>query len=557
MSANDKFPDLIRLTVLRQIPQVLARYNADGFIKPIDPNEHMLSASQFIYPMAYFYKTKFSGNPYFGDESILHKIIAMGDFVAIRTRRDGKVQTGRKGFDGGYLAQRTLIFWLEAFALIKRELAAAQRRRWEAAMKRTLQGLADKLAGFMSQARFHSQSFYTGPNHVSLYAAALYTGAMAFKHRPWQKLALKFAERFAESQNPEGYWPEHGGPVTNYNSVALAGMERINFLNPHPVLQETIRRAFDYHERTTYPDFTPVALIDRRMRYKRPPFLWGFTGFTQWPRGRAFLRGLVRARIRCDQPFSGEECARWMECFVHYHRGPVPRYSPWRGTRYLGSHACFIRDRGWQVNFNVNPVVVSPNQIFALDYQNVVSLWHQRTGLIVEGSQGKRRPQHGNFLFPGSKKPGIMYTGTIGTLCTPPYVEAMHSNHIDVRVEADVKSASTMTLTAIEVGRQKTDAARFNLPLCVGVGRMIHVGKRSYELSKNNLAVHVPRGGDVTLFDGRLTMRCDKGGQLYFPCRPWNRYSIDNKSGMEAAFLRFEMPMTGKPKSARVTFRIS
>ena len=91
----------------------------------------------------------------------------------------------------------------------------------------------------------------------------------------------------------------------------------------------------------------------------------------------------------------------------------------------------------------------------------------------------------------------------------------------------------------------------------MGVGSAIRVGKRSYELSKKKLSVAVPRGGAVTLFDGKLTMRCDKGGRLHFPCLPWNSYSVDNKSGMEAAFARFETPMTGKPKSARVTFRIS
>ena len=424
-------------------------------------------------------------------------------------------------------------------------------------MKRTLVHLADKLAGYMPQARFHSRSFYTGPNHAILYAAALTRGGRMFRHRGWRQLAMAFAERFAAFQDPEGYWAEHDGPVGIYSSVSLAGIAAIHRLEPRPIFQNALERALRYHETVVYPDYTSVALIDRRMRYQRVPFIWGGAGFTRWPRGRAFLRALARARLRCDEPFTAEEVARWLEAYVHCRRGPAPPYTPWRGVRYLGRHACFIRDRGWQVNFSVNPVMVDPTQSFSLDYQKVVSLWHRRTGLIVDGSQDKHHPEHDNFLFPGRTDPGVMVTGLIATQCKPRFVEAMYSNHIAVRVEADILDAANMVLTARETGLRRIDAVRFNLPLRVGVGSTIHVGRRPVVLSGKKCAVRVKRGEAVSLFDGNLVMRCDRGGRLHFPCLPWNSYSVDNRSGMEAAFLRFEIPLTGSPKSARVMFRLS
>ena len=546
------FPEILRTTVLHQMPLIMARFDPAGFFRD-HPGIGSFNENQFIYPLAYLYATRFRGNRYHRDPEILAAVRAIGDHVSRCTDARGDMSHERIG---AHVDQRNLIFWLDAYGIVKGVLGLPRRRRWESAMKRTLRNLAGKLAGYMPQKRFHSRSFGTGPNHAILYAVALYLGGRALRHRPWRALAEAFADRFAAFQHPEGYWPEHDGPVTTYNMVSLAGISRFQALTPKPLYLQTLERALRYFETISYPDHSLVSVIDCRTRYDSGPRIWGYHGFTHWSRGRAFMRDAIEARLRNDRPFTGEELARMIENFVHCRRGPGPRHTRWKGTRYLGTRACFIRDKGWQVNFSVNAAIQNPNQPYMYDCRNVLELSHARTGLLINGAQDKFHPEHANFVFRGGTDPGVLYTGILATLGPTPYVEALYTNYFTGRIEVQIRDTSTVVLCASDAGPRPFPGGHLNLPLRIGINHTIRVGRREYMLTRKKLSIPVRPGGSFTFLDGKVTMRAAAGGTLFFPCRPFNPYSEDHQWGWDAAFARFQMPLRRSPRSARLTITV-
>ncbi len=538
-------PEIYRTGVLQQVEPMLELLKPDGFFKK--PESYHYGTSQFIYPLAYFYKTQFPGNRYFMDPKIFATAQAMGDLFCCQI-------AGAEDNPESVIGQRTLIFWLDAYELLKSDLSATTCRRWEAAMKLALRPLAEHLGGYMTQSYFNDWSFGTGPNHTIQYAVAVYMGGRRLNQPDWCKLAEKFADRFVASQQPEGYWSEHGGTVTIYNSVSVAGVARMATLLRKKTYIEALSRAWRYFETISYPDFTSVGLIDRRNHYVKPHFLWGYFGFSYWPKGRAFAVEAARARLALGELSYAEEGARWLENYVHFQRGAIPQtYKHWTGWRRLkatggmSGMTGFLRKNGWQANFCVNPVVCTQS-CFGLDYHNVFSLWHQATGRIVSCSQDKYRPEHGSFYIPGEKRLGALVAGRIEDLAQPPSLTAIYDDGFYGRISVDLASRSEARLTIAQMNPSRTKGTvYFNLPLCAGIGDEIRIGKECIKLTAKKLKLPVPAGADLCLGNGQISLRADAQGTLHFPCRPFNPYNMkDHSSELSEAFLRWDFPLQGE-----------
>ena len=222
----------------------------------------------------------------------------------------------------------------------------------------------------------------------------------------------------------------------------------------------------------------------------------------------------------------------------------------------LEDHTCFVREKGWQYNFSVNPVVVDPASPFRLDYQVLYSVWHESVGLIVSGAQDKNRPHHNTFHVKGGHGLGVLHGGRIGNLCEPKYLEAFYSNAFTGRIEMSVRRADTLELAARALRGARRGGVLFNLPLRVGPGATVKVGRTSHTLTRKPLALTVRGGVEVSLFDGRVGITSQAGGRLHFPCMPFNSYSKGNRSRLGQAFLRFEVPVPAAPAAAKVRIKL-
>ena len=513
-------------------------------------------ALQSIYPLAYLYRTRFRGNAHCGSGEMLAAATEVGDFLCaciLPERSAGYAATSHM-----LLATRdwAILFWLDAYALLRPSLPAGRRRRWEAAIAAVLRGYERRLRGFMEQGTFNSGSFRTSPNHAISYATDLLVGGVVLKSPSWRRLAEDFADRFVQGQAGAGYWAEGRGPVGGYQSVSMAGVARFNALRPKPAYREALARAMTYHETISYPDHTFVAVIDKRQRYNGSPNMHGLYGFTFSPRGRALAKAVTLAALARGAHHHPSFWARMVENYVHSRPGPTPRYTPWRGQRTLEDHTCFVREKGWQHNFSVNPVVVDPASPFRLDYQSLYSVWHESVGLIVSGAQDKNRPHHNTFHAKGGKGLGVLHGGRIGDRREPKYLEAFYSSGVTGRIEMSLRRADTLELTAKALGRARRGGVLFNLPLRVGPGATVKVGRTSHKLTRKPLALPVRGGAEVSLFDGRVGITSQAGGRLHFPCMPFNPYSKGNRSRLAQAFLRFEVPVPTAQAAAKVRIKL-
>ena len=553
-------PEIYRTGVLQQVGPMLELFNQDDYFK-VPEGEKLIDffqgptgikysvQPQFIYPLAYFYKTRFPGNRYYMDPKVLSTVLALGEHIC------RQIDVSARDIDAemkGEISQRVMQFWLEAYGLVKADLPATTCHKWEAAMKLALHPLAEHLEGYMSQSCFNDYSFGTGPNHTILYAVAVFLGGRLLNQPAWCKLAERFTDRFVASQQPEGYWAEHGGTVTIYNSVSVAGVARMAALLHKKTYKEALARAWRYFETISYPDFTCVGLVDRRCHHSKTQFLWGYFGFGYWPEGRAFAVEAARARLVLGELSYAEDFPRWLENYVHFQRGAIPQtYKHWTGWRRLkatggmSGMTGFLRKNGWQASFCVNPVVCTQS-CFGLDYNNVFSLWHQSTGRIVSCSQDKYRPEHGSFYIPGEKKLGTLVAGRIDDLAHPPSLIAIYDDGFYGRISVDLASRSEARLTIAQLRPSQGGTVYFNLPLCAGIGEEIRIGEKCLQLTAKDIKLPVPAGANLCLGNGRILLRADAQGTLYFPCLPYNNYNMkDHTSELSEAFLRWDFPLQG------------
>ena len=530
---------------------MLERLNPEGYFSPKDPRSYFLYGQLFIYPLAYFYKTNFPDNPYFKDQKILQVIIKLGDYVAKVTDSNGEINYSSYGNKGKMVDQRLLTFWADAYFLIKDELESSRRVIWEKTFLRSAGNLAMRIKGYLEQRRFNWMSFSTGPNHAILYAVALYLAGIILQKKDWCRLADKFTVRFAEYQHPDGYWAEDRGPTPLYNIVSLAGIARMNVLSPQPVYREVLRRALNFHKTVSYPDFTHVATIDKRCRYHSSPFTWGHFGFSIFPEGRSFIKQAALVRLKAPVAMEGEECARWLENFIHYQEGEIPAYHPWKGCRQLTTVSGFIRKGAWEVTLSADASIVSPRNPFNLGNNNHFSLWHKTTGLIINGSQDKKHPLHNTFLPVNKRLQGPLVGGRIGLDAKPKYLEAIYPDFVG-RLEVKWPNVSTCLIRAV-IGGPSKERFLWNIPLFVKPGDSIRLNNQDVKLGKTVIRYRLGKGNQILFASQKAIISTSTPCTFHWPCLPFNSYSKNNRSSFEMAFARLEIPLKPGKKVELIT----
>src|SRR5690606_864655 len=107
-------------------------------------------------------------------------------------------------------------------------------------------------------------------NHYALYANNLLLGGVVFGREDWKELGSRILRRFAtEEQAPDGYWGEHSrrGPTTGYNYLTLSAVALYWEYTRDPAALDALRKVTDFHSHFTYPDGTPVEVINDRNRH--------------------------------------------------------------------------------------------------------------------------------------------------------------------------------------------------------------------------------------------------------------------------------------------------
>src|SRR5690242_21687947 len=111
--------------------------------------------------------------------------------------------------------------------------------------------------------------------------------------------------RFAATeQSPDGFWGEHDRllPTPDYDYTTYTGVALYYEHSHDPAALLALRHGLDFHKYFTYPDGSPVEVLDDRNRYTSVDG-WNLPGFVTWSEENP---------ARSEERRVGKECrSRW------------------------------------------------------------------------------------------------------------------------------------------------------------------------------------------------------------------------------------------------------
>src|SRR5712692_3105555 len=205
-------------------------------------------------------------NQRYHDPRMLTLALKIGDLLA------GEQERGT--YQERLNSDRDTYMWLEAYRLLESELGEERRVRWRRPLESDVAELAAHTSGRIDFPGYQSPFIGTSPNHLSLWASTVYLGGHVFSNREWVRIGARVMHRFAtEEQSSDGYWGEHERvlPTPGYDYTTYTGVALYYEYSQDPAALEALRRGLDFHKYFTYPDGTPVEVIDDRNRYTLVP----------------------------------------------------------------------------------------------------------------------------------------------------------------------------------------------------------------------------------------------------------------------------------------------
>ena len=551
---NTKLPGAYFRLLEAGAAQVEARLNAEPSAT-LETLEALPGWSHFPYCIlasAVLYSKKHSANPRYHDPKMLALTLRIGDFLADESEK-GRYEPRLDSDWDTYM-------WLEAYRLLDPELGEERKVRWRREIEKIVIPLVPDTIKRLDFPWYNSPYIGTSPNHYAQWASLLLLAGHVFGNDDWVKLGSRVLHRFAaEEQTPDGYWGEHSraGPTTGYDYVTSTQVALYWEYTHDPAALQALRRSTDFHKYFTYPDGTPVEVINDRNRYWGVD-AWGHFGFSNFPDGRRyaeFLTSFFHADnlTRMDPQWEHwgltlDALGRLAQSALYYHEGrtePIPQdqatYS------YQMSIPAGIRKTGpWVVALSGVINTQSLSQ-FYLDRQSSVSVFHEKYGLIISGANSKRQPELATF----SEK-------IEGQIFHLPLSSRLQMNEREDRLSLSYQtffsdlyvpapSEKELRLRFVLTGRgTPAEETKLNVQLCLkageiletGAGKRIVLGAERVELSPEDLHGEIRHHG--------WTLKVDPTARLVWPMYPFNPYMNKPETKLDHAVGLLSVPLQAK-----------
>lgn len=452
---------------------------------------------------------------------------------------------------------RDLYTWLEAYRLLEKELAPERRAAWRRELEKNLELLAADIASRADRAAYISPFIVTSPNHLSLWSSTLYLGGKVFANPRWVELGGRVMHRFAaEEQAPDGYWGEHDitGPTTGYDYLTVTAVALYAEHSKDPAALAALRRSTTFHKHFTWPDGSPVETVNDRNRYWSEK-AWGHFGFTHFPDGRRHAAFLTTRIAAGDSRHGMEELGRLAQNALYYHSGPtapIPqdmKTSVWRMKQVPAG----MRKTGpWVVCLSGLIATPAAGNRFYLDRQGHVSVFHEKTGLIVTGANSKRQPELATFW---EKVQGQVYHLPQASRLRMAEAEdrlslAYGTFFSDLHVPTP--GDREMTLNFRVTPKSRREEAFLNLQLVLapgetletGAGKRFTIGAEKIDLAPADLGGSIRHRG--------WTMKLHPAARFSWPCFPHNPYGDKPEGNIRNAVATVSVPLLGdRPSEAQ------
>lgn len=526
--------------------------NVPGILKSFDSETGRFGSGIWIcrdqhpmYPLAVAYTTQAEGNRYYKDPELLKVIVKSGDPLIENMDEQGRwIFEKKDGSTWGMIWMPwTYSRWIRTFALVRDAMPAEDRSRWEKALALGYTGISRRCLG----------SVHNIPAH---HAMGLYVAGRTFDRPDWCKQAGDFLMKVAAHQSEAGYWSEGVGPVVLYNFVYVDALGTYYAMSKDKRVLPALEKAAAFHRHFTYPGGQNVETVDGRNPF-RAKIAAGNVGFTFSPTGRAYLRNqwsqLGRDNLDTDLIAS---------LVLYGEEGPADETSGdeteqiFTLTEGGAARAATMRHGPWFVCVSAYTAPI-PKSRWRQDRQNLVSVYHEKAGLILGGGNTKLQPAWSNFTVgdtsllkhtPGDTSPDFLPKGDLyhvpcgaALILEPAFGLDLTYCRETCRIRVQPKDARTLEYrietngeSGLPVAAHLTLIPHMNQTLETGAGQKVTIGDEPVSLSAKEL------GGIVTYAGYRLHL--PPTASLHWPTLPHNPYRKDGRASPEEGRIEIRIP---------------
>ncbi len=495
---------------------------------------------------AVLYSQQHPSNLRYQDSEMLSLARRIGDLTA----RESESGSFQQRLDH----HRDLYMWLEAYRLLKDHLEPRKKEFWRRELQRNAEGLAIDIAARADFAAYIAPFIGTSPNHYSLWASTLYLAAKVLGNSGWGKLSAQVLHRFAkQEQAPGGYWGEHDstGPTTGYDYLTFTGVALYWEHSKDPEAKKALRRGTTFHEYFTYSDGNPVEVINDRNRYWSES-TWGHFGFSHFPDGRRYAQFLTSLLDR--EELGLEELGRIAQNTLYFHPGPIqPIPQDEKDYAYRMDVPASVRKTGpWVICLSGLISSQAPTNQYFLDRQGNLSVYHEKTGLMITGANSKRQYELATFWERlGSERYHLPMSSRLGMGDDRDRLSlAFHSFFVDLYVPIPV--ADDASFHFVVTPKRQRDEACLNLQLCLSPGKMLDTESgEAFLLGTEQIRLGPAQLGGWLRHQG-WTLWLDSEARLSWPVYPFNPYANAPEKSVDRAVGLLSIPLNcqrlpGKP----------
>ena len=426
-----------------------------------------------IYPLAAAWALQDPQNPYHHDSKLLEAVMRGGDALAETQDKDGRWVFLKKDNSTWGLHYDPWVYsrWVRAYSLIRDGMPPERRVRWEKALQLGYEGIE----------KHELTHVHNIPAHQAM---GLYLAGKALNRPEWCAKASAFLIRVAEKQDTNGFWSEHVGPVVNYNTVYFDALGTYYGITHDERVLDALQRSARFHAHFTYPDGSSIETIDERNPYSRRYALPN-VGFSFCAEGRGYVREQW-TRLKAQR--LAESTDTLASLLLYGEEGPVapPPGAGGNSTFTTGDgKASVIRKGPWCACLSAYAGAISRSR-WIQDRQNLLSLFHEKTGLILGGGNTKLQPLWSTFTVgdtsllkhqPGDENPdfseptSLLHVTSRATLETNGRRLALAYEETLCSVALDLPEKNKARLTYTVKSSANTSRVEAHLPFLPAVGK--------------------------------------------------------------------------------------